>query len=604
MIFVNNCLSLRTVMTSQLNCSFGTCNKIQMKKIILPVLLLFSVSLSAQTLTHRMSEMEKSQMSEYLRTYPQNQIASGITTPPVSPVRASAEWEEIDALIIAWTSFTTILKDIVRYAQSETQVYIVCSDSNVVISYLNSNGVPLTNVNYLLVPFNSIWCRDYGPWNIYTNDVDSLALIDWIYNRPRPKDDTMPSGIMRYTGLPMYQTTTAPYDLIHTGGNFMCDGLGTGFSSKLTLDENPLHSEAEIDTIMKKFMGIDRYIKMETLPYDDIHHIDMHMKLLDEETIMMAEYPQGVADGPQIEANLNYVLANYNSVFGTPYKVIRIPSPPDAGGDFPDNGGDYRTYTNSVFVNKTVIVPTYAQQYDTTAIRIYQEALPGYNIVGINCNSIIPSLGAIHCITKEVSAADPLLISHQALHDTYNSTTPYQVDALVKHRSSIANAFLYYRTDTLVAYSQVAMTSADGIHWTGFIPQQVAGSRVYYYVEATSVSGKTQVRPMSAPAGYWKFDVLINVGIAENNQRSITYGSPFPNPAKNFASVSIIAQQVLFASIDIVDVTGRLVRNVFSGSLNTGEKYFSVDVRNLSPGIYFLELKSNGLMQTRKLVVR
>ena len=39
---------------------------------------------------------------------------------------------------------------------------------------------------------------------------------------------------------------------------------------------------------MKKFMGIERYIKMETLPYDEIHHIDMHMKLLDEETILMA----------------------------------------------------------------------------------------------------------------------------------------------------------------------------------------------------------------------------------------------------------------------------------------------------------------------------
>ena len=38
-------------------------------------------------------------------------------------------------------------------------------------------------------------------------------------------------------------------------------------------------------------MGIQTYILMETLPYDGIHHIDMHMKLLDEETILMAEYP-------------------------------------------------------------------------------------------------------------------------------------------------------------------------------------------------------------------------------------------------------------------------------------------------------------------------
>ncbi|MFN8165148.1 MAG: agmatine deiminase family protein [Bacteroidia bacterium] len=107
---------------------------------------------------------------------------------------------------------------------------------------------------------------------------------------------------------------------------------------------------------------------METLPYDDIHHIDMHIKLLDEETLLVGEYPQGIADGPQIEANLQYVLSNFNSVFGTPYKVIRIPMPPDASNSYPNVGGDYRTYTNSVFVNNTIILPTYSQQYDTTAI--------------------------------------------------------------------------------------------------------------------------------------------------------------------------------------------------------------------------------------------
>ena len=575
-------------------------------KNILPALMLFAcVSLvSAQSPSHRMSEFEKAEMPAYLQRFSLNQITSGITTPPPFAMRASAEWEEIDALIITWTSFTSILKDIVRYAQTETQVFIVCNDSNTVISYLTNNAVPLTNVHYLLVPFNSIWCRDYGPWNIYSDDVDSLALIDWIYNRPRPKDDTMPSGVMRYTGLPMYEMTTSPDNLVHTGGNFMVDGFGTAFSSKLILNENPGKTEAEIDSTMKRFMGIDRYIKMETLPYDDIHHIDMHMKLLDEETILMAEYPPGVADGPQIEANLNYVLSNYNSIFGTPYKVIRIPSPPDAGGDYPDNGGDYRTYTNSVFVNKTVILPTYALQYDTTAIRIYQEALPGYNIVGINCNAIIPSLGAIHCITKEVAAADPLLISHQALHDTYNSTSPYQVDALIKHRSSISGASLYYRTDTVMPYNPVTMNTADGVHWTGYIPAQAPGTRVYYYVEATSVSGKTQVRPITAPAGYWKFDVLSTVGIVERSMSSVKLGMPFPNPVRGFAGVMVTSGNTSLASIILNDIAGRKVRDLFSGKLKTGEQFIALDVQNISSGTYLLVLKTDSQILTRQLFVK
>ncbi|HNP98616.1 MAG TPA: agmatine deiminase family protein, partial [Bacteroidia bacterium] len=345
------------------------------RKYFLLLMALLPVLAFSQNTLHRISDSEKIQMPDYLRQISQYRT-DGITIPPAGAVRASAEWEEIDALIVAWISYPVILKEIVRYAQDETNVFIICSDSATVKNYLTVSGVPQTRIQYIVAPFNSIWCRDYGPWNIYSDDVDSLSLIDWIYNRPRPKDDTVPSAIERHTGLPMYQTTVAPNDLIHTGGNFMTDGLGTGFSSNLIVDENPGHSIAEIDTIMSQFMGINRYIKMNTLPYDGIHHIDMHMKLLDEETILMGEYPAGVADGPGIEANLQTVLNTYNSPFGTPYKVVRIPMPPDANGLYPNAGGDYRTYANAVFVNKTVILPTYAQQYDTTALRIWREAMP------------------------------------------------------------------------------------------------------------------------------------------------------------------------------------------------------------------------------------
>ncbi|MFN8165149.1 MAG: hypothetical protein U0X76_02995 [Bacteroidia bacterium] len=40
------------------------------------------------------------------------------------------------------------------------------------------------------------------------------------------------------------------------------------------------------------------------------------------------------------------------------------------------------------------------------------------------------------------------MISHQALHDTYQTTGTYPVTALIKHRSGIQSATLYYRTDT------------------------------------------------------------------------------------------------------------------------------------------------------------
>lgn len=590
-----------------------------MQKLLL-ALILFSTAALAQLPRH-MTEEEKPLMNDYLINARGLNKKAMMINPPSSPVRTSAEWEEIDGLMVAWAGYTSILRDIVRAARLETQVYIICgpacnaTDSTTIKNYLTSGSVPLSNVNFIYTGCNSVWSRDYGQWNVYTNDVDSLLLIDWIYNRPRPLDDVAPQAVATRFNLPLFNMNQPPNDICNTGGNFMVDGFGTGFASNLVVNENdgngpysinyPNHTIAEIDTLMNDFMGLTRYIKMNVLPYDGIHHIDMHMKLLDEETLLIGLYPTGVSDGPQIEANLQYVLSNFNSVFGTPYKVIRIVMPPD-GSNYPSSGGDYRTYTNSVFVNKTVIVPTYTQQYDTTALRIYREALPGYTITGINCNNIISASGAIHCITKEVATSDPLLISHQALDDTYNTVTPYQVDARILHRSGISTAEVYYRTDTMQPYVAVPMTliSAQNNTWTGYIPAQSAGTRAYYYIHASAVSGKQQVRPMPAPAGYWAFNVLNPTSVNENISEQITIQEIFPNPSHGITCIPIASVIPVKAEISLHDITGRKVQNIFSGTLRRGDNKFFLNSIGIAPGVYLVILTSGGQQKTNKLVIR
>jgi hypothetical protein len=140
-------------------------------------------------------------------------------------------------------------------------------------NYLTSNNIPLINVHYTIAPFNSIWIRDYGQNTIYSVGIDSVLLVDWIYNRPRLADDTIPVRIGRQLGIPLYKTPQCLFDLIQTCDNYMPDGFGDGFSSELILNENPQHTSAQIDTIMKQFMVIQRYIKMPVLTFDGIHRI-------------------------------------------------------------------------------------------------------------------------------------------------------------------------------------------------------------------------------------------------------------------------------------------------------------------------------------------
>lgn len=580
-------------------------------KLSLLVAILFLTFNAHSQESHRLSPSEKALIPAYMNSRGSG-LSTTATTPPLSPVRTIAEWEELQALVLGWKSYPTILRQIVAAAKTETKVIVVFSSPDTPTSltaYLNAAGIDTVNVTFLAASVNSVWARDYGPWSAYTNDVDSLVTIDWIYNRPRPSDDAVPVAISNYIGTPLYQTTTAPWNLVHTGGNFMTDGLGTGFSSELVWDENSAaggfginHTHAQIDSIMYYFMGINRYIIMNKLPYDVIHHIDMHIKLLDEQTLLVGQYPPGIADGPQIEANLQFVLNNYTSAFGTPYKVVRIPMPPD-NNLYPNNGGDYFTYTNSSFINKTVILPIYGIPQDSTAIRIYQENLPGYKIVPINCVSMIGALGALHCITKEVGTNDPLLISHQALENTTDTLNSYVVNARIQHRSGINNATLYWRTDTLQSWANIIMNS--GItpnEWTCSIPAQLIGTSVYYYISANSISGKSQVRPLPAPDAFWKFDVTGITAVAELWQDEIL--PVFPNPCQAITCIPVQLKSAGNIQVILMDASGRTVQLIYQGSLAAGEHKLFFDAKELESGMYFVQLKTNQGSSTSKVAVR
>ena len=583
-----------------------------MKKFILLSLicsLSFSLKTFAQNLPHWLTDEERSQLPSYLLR--DNTIRS--TDPPDFVPRASAEWEEIQGLLITWTSYTSILKQIVAAIQDECTVYIVCSDSNTVINALTSDGIPTTNVKFLEEQFNSVWCRDYGPWNIYKNDVEEVSLVDWIYNRPRPKDDVIPGALASYIGLPIYETTEAPNDLVNTGGNFMVDGNGTAFSSKLILLDNGPNNEwnvtekttEDIDTILNKYMGINRYVLMDTLPYDEIHHIDMHMKLLDEETLLVGEFPTGVADGPQIEENIQYIQDNFPDCYGRPYKIVRIPMPPSTSGQYVPNTY-YRTYTNSVIVNKSVIVPTYREQYDTTAIRIYKENMPGYKIHTIDCDDgsfpIISALGAIHCITKEVAVNDPIWISHAPLQNTFDAVDPYLVEAKIKTPSGVSDATMFWSIDTLNGYNSEVMTVSANDSFYAYIPAQPIGTQIFYYINAVSNSGRIVNRPLTAPDGWWKFEVEGATGLSYPESPSTILFDPYPNPTINSVNIGLSIPASCLCRMIIRDAIGRSVAVLVDGTLNSGIHKFSYHPAT-GPGLYYVEVVAGNKMFSKKFVV-
>ncbi|MFN2396006.1 MAG: agmatine deiminase family protein [Bacteroidales bacterium] len=474
-------------------------------KYLTSIVILSLISLTAFTqefFPKGLTEGEKEVYQEYIRTFEYGD--KGIQ-PPSAPPRSPAEFEEMGGVIVTWASYNWELREIVRHTSLRVPVYIIASNASSVQSYLTQGDVSMDNINILQLPFNSVWVRDYGPQSIYLDGTDELAFVDWVYNRPwRPDDNMLPSNLANALDLDVFQMTSNPNRLVTTGGNFMSDGHGTGFSSKLILSENSTLSESQIDAIKLAYMGINRYIKMDELPYDNISHIDMHMKLLDEETLLVGEFPTGISDGPYIESNLNWLLNNHQTCYERDYQVVRIPMVPASNGNYPPQTS-YRTFTNALIINDLVLVPQY---YNTAlnneAISVYQQAMPGYDIIGIDMENVIPASGAIHCISREIAATDPIFISHAPIREVDIDLDDYLIEATIKNAIGINSASVFYRIDDQDDFTEIPMTLQSDVY-TATIPAQACNTTIDYYISATNPN-KTITKPLVAPDNYWSFE--------------------------------------------------------------------------------------------------
>ena len=333
----------------------------------------------------------------------------------------------------------------------------------------------------------------------------------------------------------------------------------------------------------------------------------MHMQLLDEETLLVGEYPLGIADGPTIEANLRYILSQTRTTFGNPWEIIRIPMPPHRGA-YPDTWwAHFRTYTNLVFLNKTVLVPTYEAIYDSMAFRILRKNLPGYRIVGIDCNAVIRSGGALHCITRTIGVRDPLLIQHSKVKETQQAGDLIDIEGIIRHRSGIAHAELYYALDTNAAFQSIPMELRDTTSqvWGANLQLPQGDHLIRYFISAESHSGKTLSRPMPAPEGYWTFKSLEHIPDMSNLPVSLRMDaiSPVSKKENILACVPIYVTHSTHASLKIFDAWGREMMTLFEGRLNPGERSFFWDTTGLIPGQYSISIETAYGSRTQKLII-
>jgi len=260
-----------------------------------------------------------------------------------------------------------------------------------------------------------------------------------------------------------------------------------------------------------------------------------------------------------------------------------------------------------------VLVPVYREQYDTTGLRILRENLPGYRVLGIDCDNfnsnpdldqrIISQSGALHCITHSVGVNDPLYISHQALADSW-SNGPFAFKAEILHRSGIASATLHYTTDTSQGFQNLPMSLQTGSTeiWETHIPWISGGNEVFYYISAQANSGKSQLKPLPAPQGHWKFKVFGSMHLPTEPS---PFSKPvFPNPSSGITVLPLQVQSSAPIEIEIQDLLGRKIQNWEPQTYPPGTQSLFFDTSNWRAGMYRIIFRQGNQKQEQKLMVR
>ena len=459
---------------------------------IFTLMLLMAVTVQAQDASTPLSNQKPDWMRwHYLSEEEMYDTSRGMnfveTDPPTGEPRFVAEFEPMQGVMIRYP--LGIPTSLVAQLSNNCMVYCIVSTSqqNQAQNSFQSAGVDMNNVTFVNAPTDSYWVRDYGPWYIFEDREP--AIVDNIYNRPRPNDDNISGVFANFWQIPMYGM-----NLQHTGGNMMEDGRGHGVSDDLVLNENN-HNETNVRNKMRDYLGIDPYHITIDPQGDYIAHVDCWGKYLAPDKILIAQLPQSNPRYQYYEQVAEY-FETTNCCWGYPYHVYRVQEP---------GGYTLAPYTNSLILNKTVYVPMGSNStYNNDAIAVYQEAMPGYEIVGVNGGSAgWENTDALHCRTRGVMDFDMLFVDHR---NVLFGEQEWQ-DSIPVVSKFIAYSGANLKQDSLLVYYSIDGGTYQTAHMTatgnpdeyvGYIKGYQGESEIDYYVFGADESGHRYTQPVFA----------------------------------------------------------------------------------------------------------
>ncbi len=335
-----------------------------------------------------------------------------------------AEWDPHEATWIGWPHNRTdwpgkfanipwVYGEIVRKINPGEIVRILVESTRHESSarrILAKVGADPVRTEFFRFPTNRGWARDFGPTAVRGSNGE-IVFVDFQFNAwakypDWKKDARVHSRAAKALGVKLLGTELNGKPFVLEGGSIDVNGRGSVLTTEeCLLDQelqvrNPGATREQIECALSGALGVSNVLWLGNgIAGDDTHgHVDDIARFVNAGTIVACdEKNPSDANYAPLKENRER-LAGMRLEDGSRPDVVFLPMPS------PLHYGGLRlpaSYANFYIANACVIVPTFNDPRDRTALGILSELFTDRPVVGIHAVDLVLGFGTLHCLTQQ-----------------------------------------------------------------------------------------------------------------------------------------------------------------------------------------------------------
>ena len=316
-----------------------------------------------------------------------------------SGFRMPAEWEPHAATWLAWPHNETdwpgkglmvewVFVEMARLLHRRERVRLIVANAaerKAAKQKLSREGVDLGAIDFHVAPTDRSWTRDFLP-SFVLDRRRNLAAVKWQFNgwarypdwkRDDQAGDDIAARYASQVTRPTHRRHGKPVRVVLEGGAIDVDGDGTLLATEQCLLSGPRARNRALGREGTEGVFRDELAVTKVLWLPDGIEGDDTSGHIDD----FARFVAGATDARNRKL-----------------EIVPLPMPEPvvfAGQRLP------ASYANFYIANGVVLVPTFNDRNDRTALGIIKELFPKSDVVGVYCRDLVLGLGTLHCSTQQ-----------------------------------------------------------------------------------------------------------------------------------------------------------------------------------------------------------